>query len=116
MVIRDLERTVLARQPRRRAGLGKADVSPVADVTLGRCKIIEPRIAGEQGYDLAIAPIRRQRRFAISGCANAARADDRFGVADGFGDLGRHQRQLDDVMPAVDILRRSGTAARCAAT
>ena len=101
----DLERPVLARQPRQRAGLGEA--APSARLPASRAALREDHRA-ERRRAAETPPGHRsdaaRAGAAMSCCAKRrSRAQDQLGVADGFGDVSRHQRQLN-VVPAVGVL------------
>jgi hypothetical protein len=64
-------------------------------------KIIEPKVAGG-----------RNTTWPSARCGAISRTQDQFGATDGFGDVGRHQRQLH-VVAAVDVLDENA-GARCA--
>ena len=66
-------------------------------------KIIEPKVAGGRNTTWPSRKMRREQPRDIGLREGRGRAQDQLGAADGFGDVGRHQRQLH-VVPAVRVL------------
>ena len=108
----DLERPVLARQPWQRAGLGEAAaVGAIAGVTRGASRRSSSRTSpGGRNTTWPSRQMQARAGRAMSCCAKRrGRAQDQLGVADGFGDVSRHQRQLN-VVPAVGVLQDDARA------
>ncbi len=107
----DFERSVLARQPGQRAGLGKAR----------RLRDCRRRARPWQRSSSRMSPAAGTPPVHRSDAARAAvryraarrpgRAQDQFGVADGFGDVRCHQRQLH-LVPAIGVLDDDAGAGR----
>ena len=99
----DFERAMLARQPGQRAGFGESDGGMIAGVVRGLGENHRAERRRRQEHHLAVAQMRRELRRDVVLRESRGRAQDQFGAADGFGDIGRHQRELH-VVAAVGIL------------
>ena len=64
-----------------------------------------------QEHHLAVGQMRREQSRDIGLREGRGRAQDQLGTADGFGDVGRHQRQLH-VVAAIDVLDENARARR----
>ena len=107
----DLERPVLSRQPRQRAGLGKADARVIAGLVRRPGEDHRTKSGRRQEHHLAVGEMRRDQPGDIGLREGRGGAEDQFGIADGFGDIRRHQCQLH-VVPAVDVLDDNAGARR----
>src|SRR5450755_3904855 len=108
----DFERSMLARQPWQRAGLRKAHRCLIAGVT--RFGSEDHRTEGRrrQEHRLSIGEMWRELPCDIVLREGRGRAQDQLDVADGFGNVSRHQGQLH-VVPAISV-RHDNPRARCA--
>src|SRR5712671_6488398 len=107
----DFERSVLARQPWQRAGLRKACRRIIAGVTRGAREDHRAESRRWQENHLPIGEMRREQVSDIALREGRGRAQDQLGVADGFGNASRYQRQLH-VVSAIGVLEDNARACR----
>jgi len=107
----DLERPVLARQPRQGAGLCETRVGAIASVVHSLGENYGAEGGRRQEHRLAVSEMRRDQSRDNGLSEGRGRAQDQLGTADGFGDVGRHQRQLH-VVAAIDVLDENARARR----
>ncbi len=116
---RDLERTMLAREPWQRAGLGERDVGAVAGRARGLRENHRAESARRQKHHLPVGKMRSHRTRDIGLRRRRHGADDEFGAAHGLGNVRRDERGprlvpaakiLDDDRPARRPMRRDRIA------
>ena len=107
----DLERPVLSRQPRQRAGFGKADARVIACLVRRPGEDHRTKSRRRQEHHLAVGELRRDQPGDIGLREGRGGADDQFCIADGICDVRRDHRQLH-LVTAVDVLHDNARARR----
>ncbi len=100
---RHLERAVLAREPRQRAGLRERGSSAVAGFMRGLGEDHRSERAGRQEHDLAVREVRRQCSGDVGLCGRRRGTEDELGPAHRLADVVGDERELGFV-PAGKIL------------
>ena len=107
----DLERSMLARQPRQRSGLCKTHACAIAGVTRSFREDHRAERRRRQQHHLPISEMWRELTSDIVLRESRGRAQDQLGSAHSLGNVCRYQRQLRGV-PAVGVLDDNARARR----
>ncbi len=107
----DFERSVLAGQPRQRAGLRKAYRHVIAGVTRRRREDHRAERGWRQEHHLFFGEMRREPACDVMLCKRRGGAHNQLGAADSLGNVRSHQRQLH-VVPAIGVLEDDARARR----
>ena len=114
----DLERPVLAREPRQRAGLGEGDLGAVAGIARGLARTrSEPNVPGGRKTTWPSDRCGASAARDVGLRGRGRRAHDQLGAAHRRGDVGSDRATgCASCRPRKSLTRIAPPAARCAAT